>query len=101
MTRTPCQCIEVLYLNDTDDDGLLIFLDMEKAFDRVNWGYLHGALRALNVPDELREWVGILYDEHRTPQRRVMVNGHILATSSPSDAVTRKAAHSHQYCSYS
>ena len=35
------------YLDDTDEEGLALAIDWEKAFDRVSWDYYHKALQAL------------------------------------------------------
>ena len=37
------------YLDETDEEGLLVFLDWEKAFDRCSWSYLHRAASALGL----------------------------------------------------
>jgi hypothetical protein len=36
------------YLDENEEDGLILALDWEKAFDRPNWDYYHKALEALN-----------------------------------------------------
>ena len=64
------------YLNETDEEGLFIFLDWEKAFDRCSWPYLHKAARALGLSDNMCEWLRMLYDEDRPARRRVGVNGY-------------------------
>ena len=41
--------------------GRLIFLDQEKAYDRVRWGYLMAVLEKLGMEEELqRRFFGIL-----------------------------------------
>ena len=35
------------HLDSIDEGGLLVFLDLEKAFDRCSWSYLHRAMRSL------------------------------------------------------
>ena len=55
----------------------MVFLDMEKAFDRVSWDYLHKTLEALGFKPEFRKWVSLLYDHANPPQRRLALNGHL------------------------
>ena len=35
------------YLDEEDRPGALVFLDTEKAFDRVSWEFMHKALESL------------------------------------------------------
>ena len=63
------------YLDETDEDGLLIFLDWEKAFDRVSWDYLHGAAKAIGLGGTMCEWLHMLYDSDHPARRGVSVNG--------------------------
>ena len=48
------------YLDETDEDGLLIALDFEKAFDSISWDYLHVALTELGFGSNMRRWYSIL-----------------------------------------
>ena len=63
------------YLDETDEDGLLIALDFEKAFDSVSWEYLHASLEALGFGPNIRKWYGLLYNEYEPPERIVQANG--------------------------
>jgi hypothetical protein len=44
-----------------DSERLAAFLDFEKAYDRVDHGYLHDILRAFNFGPAFRQWVDLLY----------------------------------------
>ena len=63
------------HLDNIDEGGVLVFLDMEKAFDRVSWRYLKKACRALGFTDDLMAWIETLYNEKRAPKRRIYTNG--------------------------
>ena len=76
------------HLDSVDEGGLLCFLDLEKAFDKVSWAYLHKATEALRFTPEHRRWTDILYDLNAPPRRRVYANGHL----SPPYTVARGTA---------
>mgnify|MGYP006168054549 CR=1 FL=1 len=61
------------YLDETDESGVIIFADMEKAFDSVSWEYLLQSLPALNVGRKYTAWVSMLYDPKSPPTRKVLV----------------------------
>jgi len=63
------------YIDETDGEGLIIFLDIEKAFDTVSWAYMKMAMRALNVGPRYSRWVEMMYNPDNAPKRRVKVNG--------------------------
>ena len=64
------------YLDETDEDGLIIFLDMEKAFDSVSHEFLLEAMRKLGFGAEMRHWVSLMYNTEAPPTRRLMINGN-------------------------
>jgi hypothetical protein len=41
--------------------NLIIFLDQQKAFDRVEWGWVDHVLSKFNVGEKCREWVQMLF----------------------------------------
>ena len=59
-----------------DREGLFLFLDMEKAFDRVSYKYLNDAMEALAFGPNFRRAVGLMYDEASPPKRRILANGY-------------------------
>ena len=71
------QLIEA-YINEEplDRKGMMIFLDMEKAFDRVSFKFLRKALRAVGFGENFVSWVSMMYNEDNAPKRRMYVNGY-------------------------
>ena len=55
-------------------EAAFIFLDQEKAFDRVNHEFLFKVMKAFNIGDEFINWVKILY---QGAVAQVMINGHL------------------------
>ena len=63
------------YLDETDEEGLLVALDWEKAFDSVSWDYLHSAIDALGFGPYMKRWYHILYNPYDPQERIVQANG--------------------------
>ena len=53
--------------------GLAVFLDSEKAFDSVEWIYLHKCLEVFNFGPQLRYWIRVIYSDISSC---VLNNGH-------------------------
>ena len=53
--------------------GALVSLDQEKAFDRVDWGYMQKVLTRMNFGPSFCSWVRLLYTNIFS---RVLVNGY-------------------------
>ena len=60
-------------VNKDDLDGALIFLDQEKAFDRVEHKFLFKTLQGFGFGDNFIDWLKILYSNATT---KIKVNGH-------------------------
>lgn len=53
-------------------ESLVVSLDAEKAFDRIEWPYLLGVLSKFNLGDNFIKWISLLY---AAPRASVITNG--------------------------
>ena len=60
-------------INRDDSDGALIFLDQEKAFDRVEHDFLFRTMAAFGIGEGFIGWLRVLYSNATT---NVKINGH-------------------------
>ena len=60
--------------NGTDEDAALIFLDQEKAFDRVNHDFLYKVMKCFGFGEYFTSWIKLLYSNAST---RVSINGFL------------------------
>ena len=58
---------------DSKTPSMLLSLDAEKAFDRVDWVFLEQTLNYMGFHDTFVKWVKIFY---KNPKSRVRVTGH-------------------------
>jgi len=63
------------YLDESDEEGILVALDWEKAFDSVSWDYLHQSIDALGFGPYIKRWYHILYNPYNPQERIVQANG--------------------------
>lgn len=65
---------DILYYSGVNSKtGAVINIDWEKAFDRVNWGFLIKVMRKMRFPNSVITWIMTLYTNI---QSLVLVNGH-------------------------
>ena len=60
------------YINFTNETGILVSLDQEKAFDRVDRTFLSNALKKFGFGAVFQRWISTLYND---AVMRVLVNG--------------------------
>ena len=65
------------HLEHIDEGGILLFLDLEKAFDRCSWSYMHSALRELRFTSPFTSWIEMFYCESVGTKRQVIANGFL------------------------
>lgn len=51
------------YAENLNDDSMIFFLDFEKAFDSVEWDFIHETLIRFNFGDTFIKWVKTLYND--------------------------------------
>ena len=54
------------YINENKATGIITFIDYEKAFDTVNWQFLHDCLNTLNFGDKFINNIRTLYQNIET-----------------------------------
>jgi len=62
------------WAEESEQNLVLLLLDFEKAFDRIEWGFLFTALAKLGFSGTWVSWVGSLY---QTASSTIKVNGAI------------------------
>ena len=50
------------YTDKNKLNGLLLFIDFEKAFDTIEWSFLKKALEKFNFEQDFLRWIQILYN---------------------------------------
>ena len=63
------------YLEENNEDGMFVFLDLEKAFDRVSWDYMKKAVSRMGFGPDFLKWIEILYDPNDPPSRKLRISG--------------------------
>ena len=65
------------YLEEEDEDGYFLFLDMEKAFDRCSWDFLLKALEKVGFDDDFISYIKLAYSQDNAPERQLYTNGYL------------------------
>ena len=55
---------DIMYFVESENiPAILVSLDFEKAFDKLDWSFIHKCLENYNFPPFIRQWVKILYTD--------------------------------------
>ena len=76
-------------INARMDDGAILFLDQEKAFDMVSFNTIHRIFEKLEWPTPFRNMLRATYTTDKI-QARIKVMGHESKTSFPVNSGTRQ-----------
>ena len=63
------------YVDVTDSTGVILLLDMEKAFDRCSWEFLKKSMRTMGIGENMMKWIEMIYNENTPPNRNLKING--------------------------
>ena len=87
-------------IEEEDEEAMFIFLDMEKAFDRSSWQYLHKALLAIGFDQDFVDYIQLFYSHDTPPSRKLQMNG-TLGPSFPLHSGVAQGCpkRSHRCCS--
>lgn len=66
--------LNILYKKQNAKDHVVLSLDTEKAFDRIEWGYLFEVLKRFGLGDGYIKWIRLLYTD---PQAEIITNSQI------------------------
>ena len=77
---------DVIEYNDReDDDGIIIFLDQQKAFDRVEWGWVDHVLSKFNFGENLGNGFKCYSNMHKLVSRPMVLCLNISIFQGPVD----------------
>ena len=54
------------FVDNEDEEGVNIFVDQQKAFDRMEWGWLNYVMECFNFGLKFRQWVYMLFKKGKT-----------------------------------
>ena len=65
------------YLEEQNEEGIMIALDMEKAFDSCSWDYLLNAMKELGYGPVMCNYIRAIYNAQCPPLRRIRMDGEV------------------------
>lgn len=71
-------------ITQQNEEGYALFLDFEKAYDRVVWDYLFNVLRRMGFGESFIKWIELLY---KNPMAQILLNGTLQAPLYPTRGV--------------
>ena len=74
--RFICENIRLIedILQEKDDDSVVLSLDQENAFDRVEWSWMVDIMRKFNFGERFITWIETMYMFSKSA---IMTNGHL------------------------
>lgn len=81
--QTKLICMMLYYAEAVEKNGLIVALDQEKAYDKIDHAYLWQTLWKFKIPEKYIKTIQALYGSAET---QIMVNGHL---SSPWRVIRR------------
>jgi hypothetical protein len=64
----------IQYADEENEEGIIVFLDQQKAFDRVEWGWVDFVLKTFNFGENFRGWIQVLVKNATTS---IKTNGFV------------------------
>ena len=55
-----------------NNDSVIIFADLKKAFDTLEWTFVDTCLKSYGVKDNFRKWVSVMYYDPHLSERLVI-----------------------------
>ena len=74
---------------ENDEDAMLILLDIEKAFDTINWEFINQVLKSLGFPPSFLHWIKVI---ENNKELRIFNNGHSSKAFKPRKGVAQGCA---------
>ena len=71
-------------LDITKNEGMILKLDLSKAFDKLSWEYMEKMLQAFGFHDEWIQWITTLTS---MAFFSILVNGSLDSTFNPSRGI--------------
>ena len=69
------------YVAQEKREGILLFLDMEKAFDRCSWEFILEGLGAVGFNNSFANYVRLAYSDRHPPRRQIDVCKRVPGTA--------------------
>ena len=54
------------YVDEEDQEEIIVFVDQEKAYDRVEWGWVNHVLKGFNIGSKFCGWTQMLFKNAKT-----------------------------------
>jgi hypothetical protein len=71
-------------LKENQEEGMMMGIDYEKAFDTIEWSYIINSMEIFNFPPKFIQWIKILYNNISTS---IINNGHSSQFFHPTRGV--------------